>query len=109
VRTERRPFLLEAMVSRLYGHTSSSGANFVPDEVDCLVAFEQKLEDRKLLTRSAMDDLRARVTQQLLEASKRVRDEPQPEGSSIFRHVFAEDTPARPAPSVAPDSRNGKR
>src|ERR1700712_1387759 len=34
VRTTRRPFLLEAYVSRLYGHTSASGANFVPDEVD---------------------------------------------------------------------------
>lgn len=27
VRTQRRPFLLEVMVSRLYGHSSSSGAN----------------------------------------------------------------------------------
>lgn len=90
VRSERRPFLLEAMVSRLYGHSSASGANFVPDEVDCLVAFEKKLEDRKILTRQAMDDLRARYTEQLLEASKRVREEPQPSGEAIWDHVFAE-------------------
>ncbi len=31
VRTERRPFLLEAHVSRLNGHSSSSGANRVDD------------------------------------------------------------------------------
>jgi 2-oxoisovalerate dehydrogenase E1 component alpha subunit len=106
VRTERRPFLLEASVSRLYGHSSASGANFVPDEVDCLVAFERKLEERKILSRAAMDDLRARYTQQLLEASKMVREEPQPEGSSIWKHVFAE-APAPPPPSNGGEPRNG--
>src|SRR5580658_7333902 len=75
VRSERKPFLVEAMVSRLYGHSSASGANLVTDESDCLPAFEKKLEDRKILTRSAMDELRARTTQELLEASKRIRDE----------------------------------
>ena len=90
VRTERKPFLMEAMVSRLYGHSSASGANFVSEEADCLPAFEKKLEERKILTRAAMDELRARTTQELLEASKRVREEPQPEGAEIWKHVFAE-------------------
>ena len=42
-RNTRRPFLLEAMVSRLHGHSSSSGAARVPNEVDCLKQFENKL------------------------------------------------------------------
>ena len=90
VRTERKPFLLEAMVSRLYGHSSASGANLVSEEADCIPAFEKRLEERKILTRAAMDELRARTTQELLEASKRVREEPQPRGDSIWKHVFAE-------------------
>jgi 2-oxoisovalerate dehydrogenase E1 component alpha subunit len=90
VRTERKPFLLEVMVSRLYGHSSASGANFVSDEADCLAVCEKKLEERKLLTRAAMDEMRARMTQELLEASKRVREEPQPQGQDIWKHVFAE-------------------
>jgi 2-oxoisovalerate dehydrogenase E1 component alpha subunit len=90
VRTERKPFLLEAMVSRLYGHSSATGSNFVTEENDCLPLFEKKLEERKILTRAQMDELRARVTQELLEASKRVREEPQPEGEDIWKHVFAE-------------------
>jgi 2-oxoisovalerate dehydrogenase E1 component alpha subunit len=90
VRSERRPFLLEAAVSRLYGHSSASGANFVPDEPDCLVLFEKRLEQRGILTRGEMDDLRARCTHELLEASRRVREEPQPEGQEIWKHVFAE-------------------
>jgi 2-oxoisovalerate dehydrogenase E1 component alpha subunit len=32
---------MEAMVSRLYGHSSSSGANYVQEEADCLTTFER--------------------------------------------------------------------
>lgn len=90
VRTERKPYLLEAMVSRLHGHSSASGANLVKDETDCLTRFEEKLESRKLLSRSQMDDMRARFTQELLEASKRVREEPQPKPETIWDYVFAD-------------------
>ena len=42
-RRERRPFLLEAVVSRMHGHSSSSGAQRIWSEADPLVGFEQKL------------------------------------------------------------------
>ncbi len=90
VRTERKPFLLEAMVSRLYGHSSSSGANFVTEEIDPLVETEKKLEARGLLSRTQMDALRERYTQAFLEASKAVRQEPMPKGESIHDHVFVD-------------------
>jgi 2-oxoisovalerate dehydrogenase E1 component alpha subunit len=90
VRTERKPYLLEAMVSRLRGHSSASGANLVKGELDCLELFEQKLEERALLTRAQMDRLRATYTEELLEASRAVRDEPQPTASSAWDHVFAD-------------------
>ena len=89
VRTERKPFMIEAVLSRLYGHSSASGANPVLDEADCLKGFERKLEDRKLLTRARMDELRAELTAELQEAHKRVRAEPQPEASSIYDHIFS--------------------
>src|SRR5206468_1783441 len=44
-RRERKPFLLEAMVSRLHGHSSSSGAQRTWNEPDVLTNFEQKLID----------------------------------------------------------------
>jgi 2-oxoisovalerate dehydrogenase E1 component alpha subunit len=90
VRTERKPYLLEAMVSRLYGHSSASGANLAKDEVDCLARFEKKLEERGILTRERADEMRAKFTQELLEASKRVREEPQPSPESIWDYVFAD-------------------
>jgi 2-oxoisovalerate dehydrogenase E1 component alpha subunit len=90
VRTERKPFMLEAVLSRLYGHSSASGANLVLDEADCLKGFERKLEDRKLLTRAQMDELRAQYTLELQDGHKRVRQEPMPEGSTIYDHIFSE-------------------
>jgi 2-oxoisovalerate dehydrogenase E1 component alpha subunit len=90
VRRERKPFLLEAIVSRLYGHSSASGANRMNDEADCLVGFERKLEERGIRSRKEMDDLRKRFTTQLQEAHKKVRLEPQPDGKTIYDHVFAD-------------------
>ena len=90
VRTERKPYLLEAMVSRLRGHSSASGANFVKEEADCLGRFEQKLESQKILTRAQMDDMRAKYTQEYLDASKRVREEAPPRPESIHDFIFAD-------------------
>jgi 2-oxoisovalerate dehydrogenase E1 component alpha subunit len=90
VRTERKPYLLEAMVSRLRGHSSASGANFVKDEVDCLERFEQTLEDRALLSRAQIDLLRATYTQELVDAGKQVRSEPHPAASAVWDYIFAD-------------------
>ncbi|HET9620423.1 MAG TPA: thiamine pyrophosphate-dependent dehydrogenase E1 component subunit alpha [Kofleriaceae bacterium] len=90
VRTERRPYLLEAMVSRLRGHSSASGANPSKDEVDCVADFEAKLESRGLLTRAEMDQRRQRYTDELAEAHQMVRGEPHPAGSSVYDYVFAD-------------------
>jgi len=90
VRTERKPYLLEAMVSRLRGHSSASGANVVKGELDCIEAFESKLEARNLLTREQMNQRRETYTQELGDAAMRVRNEPQPTGESIWEHVYAD-------------------
>ena len=90
VRSERKPFLLEAVLSRLYGHSSASGANRINDEADCIVGFERRLEERGVLTRQQMDELRASFAAGLLAAHKQVKEEPQPDPKSIFDHVFSD-------------------
>jgi 2-oxoisovalerate dehydrogenase E1 component alpha subunit len=90
VRTERKPYLLEAMVSRLRGHSSASGANPVQDEIDCVERFARTLEDRKLMTRTQMERLSETYNAQLLEASRKVREEPHPEPGAIWEHIFAD-------------------
>jgi 2-oxoisovalerate dehydrogenase E1 component alpha subunit len=90
VRTERKPYLLEAMVSRLRGHSSASGANPALDEVDCLARFQHTVEDRKLMTRTQIERLSESYAREMLEASRRVRQEPHPEPGAIWEHVFAD-------------------
>src|SRR5512140_1221374 len=87
VRRERRPFLLEAMVSRLYGHSSASGATRV-DEPDCLQLFEARLEREGVLARAQMDAVRERWTRQIAEEARRIREEPAPDAQSVWKHVF---------------------
>ncbi len=90
VRKERRPFLLEARVSRLHGHSSASGANLVKHEVDCIREYEALLESRGVLTRAEMDSVRQRLTRELADAARQIREEPQPAPDSIWMHTFAE-------------------
>ncbi len=90
VRRERRPFLLEAMVSRLYGHSSASGANFATHEVDCLKRYESWLEEHGVLDRPAMDEMRARMTAEMAKLAKQAIEEPQPSPESIWENIYAE-------------------
>jgi len=90
VRKERKPFLLEVTVSRLYGHSSASGANFVTNEVDCLAQFEQKLEADGIMTRQAIDEVRERWTSAIAAMAKQAREEPLPAPESIWNNIFWE-------------------
>ena len=78
-------------VSRLYGHSSASGANLVTAEQDCVVEFEKKLEAHGVLTRPEMDQVRTRWSEDIAAKARQVRDEPLPDGSSIWKHVYAGD------------------
>ncbi len=91
VRKERKPFLLEANVSRLYGHSSASGATFVTGEQDCLVDFEKRLEQWGVLTREQMDEIRKNWTEKLQDMARQVREEPQPAPESIWNYIYAEN------------------
>lgn len=88
VRTERKPYLVEARVSRLFGHSSASGANFVGNEDDCLAVFEKKLIAHEVLTQDEATALREKYATQMAEEARQVIGEPMPQGDSIWNHVF---------------------
>jgi 2-oxoisovalerate dehydrogenase E1 component alpha subunit len=90
VRKERKPFLLEAEVSRLYGHSSASGANFVGNEQDCLTQFEARLEKHGILSRKEMDELRNRYTEDMAAMARQVIQEPLPGPETIWNNIYAE-------------------
>lgn len=88
VRNERKPYFLEARVSRLYGHSSASGANFVGHEEDCLAVFEGQLAAAGVLSEKQMKDIRDQYTAEFLEMAKQVKTEPMPDPSTIYDNTY---------------------
>ena len=88
IRKERKPVLLECKVSRLYGHSSATGCNYVSEEEDSLVTFEKRLEAAGILSRKKMDEVRERYTQEMLELAQKVKQEAFPDGSTIYDHTY---------------------
>jgi 2-oxoisovalerate dehydrogenase E1 component alpha subunit len=89
VRNERKPFLLQANVSRLYGHSSASGANFVTGEKDCLPTFEAKLLKNKVLTKDQIAAVYEKYNKEGMAALEQARHEPAPTAESIWDYVYA--------------------
>ncbi len=88
VRNERRPVLLEAKVSRLYGHSSASGAMFDAQEEDPLETIQKKLEAAGLLSRAEMQQIRTRYDEEFRAMAEKVKDEPQPDPNSIYDYTY---------------------
>ncbi len=88
-RRERKPFLLEAMVSRLHGHSSSSGAIRVQDQPDCVELFAKKLIRSKILQQSEIDEILENARKEADEAADAVLDEPRPKPEDIYLHTYA--------------------
>lgn len=90
VRKKRKPYLLEVNVSRLYGHSSASGANWIEGETDCIKELEKKLKQAKILGEEDFKKIREQYDQESIEAVKKVLKEPKPKPEDIFEHIFAD-------------------
>jgi 2-oxoisovalerate dehydrogenase E1 component alpha subunit len=88
-RRKRHPFMLEASVSRLHGHSSSSGAVRVRDEPDCIALFEGKLQSAGLLAQDAIDDAWEGAREEAAAAVEQALREPEPAAGDVYRHTYA--------------------
>lgn len=88
IRKTGKPSFIEAHVSRLYGHSSASGANFVQNELCCLQTFEQKLLRAGLLKEADVKSMYAAFEKEGVEAQNQARTEPAPTAESVWDHVF---------------------
>lgn len=88
-RKKRKPFMLEAMVSRLHGHSSSSGAHRVPHEPDCLPLFEKKLLDAGAIDQAALDRIYDDAKTEVEDALDRAVKEPKPTAADVEKHTYA--------------------
>lgn len=89
IRTKRKPAFIEALVSRLYGHSSASGANFIKDEEDCLIRFEKKLIEAGYLKSTEAKTLFENYEAEAQKIAESVRQEPFPESSTLWDHTYA--------------------
>ncbi len=87
VRHERKPYILQGNVSRLYGHSSSSGASLL-DEPDCLSLYEARLLREGLATAAELKAVWDRWHDALNDALHQVIEEPMPDRQHVLQHVF---------------------
>ena len=88
-RRERKPFLLEATVSRLHGHSSSSGAQRNWAESDPLALFEQKLIDAGAIDAAGVKTLRAEAKAEADDAVVKTMAEDQPTREDVEAFTYA--------------------
>jgi 2-oxoisovalerate dehydrogenase E1 component alpha subunit len=89
VRRERRPFLLEALVSRLYGHSSSSGALRVKGEIDCIERFGKKLLEAGVLDQAALEHMHDEALAEVEAGVEQALSEPQPRPEDVEKFTYA--------------------
>ncbi len=88
IRKTGKPSFIEARVSRLYGHSSASGANPVQNEVDPVKIFEEKLLKAGHLKPAQVKKIWAQYEEEGVRAQEQARGEPQPTHASIWDQVF---------------------
>lgn len=88
IRRTGKPVLAEFRVSRLFGHSSASGANRESD-VCPIELFEKKLVDEKTIKTGHVKELWTRYDDESRAVADKVRGEPVPTPESIWDHVYA--------------------
>jgi 2-oxoisovalerate dehydrogenase E1 component alpha subunit len=87
-RRERKPYMLEAMVSRLHGHSSSSGAIRVKEEPDCIQLLEEKLRDAGAIDQEAIDQMHEAAKSEAEGALEQAMKERRPTIDDVKRFTY---------------------
>ncbi len=87
IRKNTKPVLTEFMVSRLYGHSSASGAN--RENGECPIErFEKRLVDSKYITTGFVKELWQQYDDESRDAAEKVRAEGVPTAESVWDHIY---------------------
>jgi len=90
VRSSGRPYLLEVQVSRLYGHSSSSGANKILSEECPVDHYAKKLIKHGWITEEGVEKIFEAAREEASQGLEQARREPQPDPSTVLDHSFAD-------------------
>ena len=88
IRRTGKPVLAEFAVSRLYGHSSATGANREAD-ICPIEHFEKKLVDQRFITSEAVKAIWQNYDDESRKAADEVRLEPVPTRESVWYNVYA--------------------
>jgi 2-oxoisovalerate dehydrogenase E1 component alpha subunit len=99
----RKPYLLEARVSRLHGHSSSSGAARVANEADCLKSFEKQLIAAGVIHRELAEMVHHEAHEEADRAVEIAMSEERPTAADVERFTFAPS----PVDAVYPNDYTG--
>jgi 2-oxoisovalerate dehydrogenase E1 component alpha subunit len=91
-RSERKPYMLEALVSRLYGHSSSSGAPRDTTAPDCVELFGKRLVSQGILNIETLEQIHAEAKSEADAAADQVRTEPRPRPEDVEKFTYADST-----------------
>lgn len=87
-RTQRTPYLIEAHVSRLHGHSSSSGAARVTNEQDSVELFESRLLRAGVIDRAEIERIHAEAKAEADAALEQALRDPLPTPEDVGRFTY---------------------
>ena len=90
IRRTGKPVLLEAEVSRLYGHSSASGANPIPEK-DCIKDFSQLLLKNDFISEKEIQGFFTQYENEAKALQEMVRSEPVPQPEDIWKYVYVDE------------------
>ena len=88
----RRPWILEAQVSRLNGHSSSSGATREGSDPDPLSLFEDRLRSQGAIYDDQIERMRQEAADEADEAARQALSEPRPTAADVRMGTYAPST-----------------
>lgn len=88
IRKTGKPAFIEAHVSRLYGHSSASGANPVQGEIDPVKEFEKQLLKANIIKSQDVKETWQMFEDEGVKAAEIARAEGVPTPESIWEHVY---------------------
>lgn len=88
IRKTGKPVLAEFAVSRLYGHSSASGANRIEGEPCCIEIFEKKLMDQGYLNSQSVKKIRDKHFNHAKKLADQIQSEPAPSADTIWDHTY---------------------
>ena len=88
IRKTGKPAFVEAQVSRLYGHSSASGANPVANEIDPVKVYENRLLKAGILKPAEIKEMWEGFEAEGVRAAEIARAEAVPTGNTIWDHSY---------------------